>query len=115
MQWLNGSSAEILNGGIVTILGLQGVDQSTPMSSGNSTSATASSASTAVTTVAGDFVASTILMANGTLTIPSDHTTLDSGGISTVSERASTYEVATTTTTTMDYTFDSSLAYVHST
>ena len=91
----------------------QGVDQSTPVSSSSIATGTSSSASTGVTTVAGDFVVSGINVEGETLSIPSDHTQLFLASSSSTFSHGISYEVATTTTTTMDYTFGGSGDFKH--
>jgi len=91
----------------------QGVDQSTPISSEAIATGTATSASTAVTTVAGDVVVSAVNMEDTTITVPSDHTELFLANDADTFSHAITYEVATTTTTTMDYTFGASDTFKH--
>ena len=96
-----------------TVLTFQGVDQSTPVSSEATATGTATSASTAVTTVAGDFVISTIVTTAGAITVPSDHTELLLANHASTFCHATTYEIATGTTTTMDYTFGASETFEH--
>ena len=117
LTWQDGNNANWDNDGSgrVTLIAFQGVDQDTPMSSGATTGATASSASVAVTTVVGDGVVSVITTEDGTVTVGADQTTFDAQGIGSLAEVAATYEVATTTTTTMSYSFGASEHYNHST
>ena len=115
LTWVDGSSGAFDDAGRVTLMAFQGVDQSTPMSSGATAGATASSASVAVTTVAGDGVVSVITTNNGTVTTGADQTELDNTAIGSAAEAVASYEVATTTTTTMSYSFGASEEYNHST
>ena len=91
----------------------QGVDQTTPISLVSSLSGTASSHTTSVTSVAGDVVISGVQVEGTTITIPSDHTELFNAQAASTFTHVNTYEVATTTTTTMDYTFGDSGSYKH--
>ncbi len=114
LQWRDGGSAGIANGARVTLAVFQGVDQSTPMSSGATATGTATSSSVAVTTVAGDGVVSVITTSDGSVTVGADQTTFDSTAL-TNAESAASYEDATTTTTTMSYSFGASETFNHST
>ena len=91
----------------------QGVDQTTPISLVSSLNGTASSHTTSVTSVAGDVVISGVQVEGTTITIPSDHTELFNAQAASTFTHVNTYEVATTTTTTMDYTFGDSGSYKH--
>ena len=114
LRWLDDGSAGITNSR-VTLLAFQGVDQSTPMSSGANAGATASSASVAVTTVAGDTVVSSLATTDGTVTTGANQTEHNNTGLGSDAEAVMSTEVATTTTTTMSYTFGASETYQHST
>ena len=115
LRWIDDGSANISGGARATLIAFHGVDQDTPMSSGANSSTSGSSSSVAVTTVVGDGVVSAITTTDGTITTGAGQTEFDNTGLGSHAEGACSYEVATSTTTTMSYSFGASETFNHST
>ena len=109
MTWYR-TGPNTIDAGQYTVLTFQGVDQSTPISSAAVAAGTSTSASTTVTTAVADFVVSALTIDDSTPTIPDDHVTLRTS-TSGDRSRTVTYEIATDSSTDMDYSWSGSKAF----
>ena len=109
MTWYR-TGPNTIDAGHYTVLTFQGVDQSTPISSAAIDAGTSTSASTTVTTAVADFVVSALTIDDVGPTIPDDHVTLRTS-TSGDRSRTVTYEIATDSSTDMDYSWSGSRAF----